>query len=57
MSFFKNLKNFFKDFINFIDKEFLTKKKKNKTVSSIYLESEESFKSISEPLPFLKKND
>jgi hypothetical protein len=55
MSFFKNLKNFFKDFINFIDKEFLTRNKKNKSISSIYLEGEDSYMPQNEALPFIKK--
>jgi hypothetical protein len=55
MSFFKNLKNFFKDLANFIHKEFLTKNKKNKSISSIYLEGEDSFRPRDEVLPFIKK--
>ena len=54
MSFFKNLKNFFKDLANFIHKEFLTKNKK-KSISSIYLEGEDGFKPKNEVLPFFKK--
>ncbi len=57
MSFFKSFKDFIKDFMGFIRKEFLTKPKKNKTISSIYLEDEENFKPRSEALPFLKKNN
>lgn len=55
MSFFKSFKDFIKDFMDFIRKEFLTKPKKNKTISSIYLEDEENFKPRSEALPFFKK--
>lgn len=55
MSFFKSFKNFIKDFMSFIRKEFLTQTKKNKTISSIYLEDEENFKPRNETLPFFKK--
>ena len=55
MSFFKSFKNFIKDFVGFVRKEFLTKAKKHKTISSIYLEDEENFKPKNETLPFFKK--
>ena len=51
----KNFKNFIKDFVGFVRKEFLTKAKKHKTISSIYLEDEENFKPKNETLPFFKK--
>jgi hypothetical protein len=55
MFFFKSFKNFIKDFVWFIHKEFLTKSKKHKTISSIYLEGEDSFMPKNEVLPFIKK--
>ena len=51
---FKNFKNSLKDLVDFVRKEFLVKRKKDKF--SMYFVNDESFKAKNEVFSFLKKN-